>query len=145
MRLGEYFTLSELVHTDTGLLNEPHDQELINLTRLITLALDLIRAEVGPLRVTSGYRSPQVNKAVGGVDSSYHTDGLAVDVQHTEMSARELFNHIKEWFEFVCIIDKCILEHDRWVHIQIAPIGEYNRNEFWVAKKVNGKTQYRET
>ena len=144
MRLGVYFTLDEMVATDTNLLNEPYDQELINLTRLVTLTLDPIREDVGPLRVTSGYRSEAVNQAVGGVSDSYHTDGLAADVQHIKLSARELFNEIKTWFEYAGIIDKCILEFDRWVHIQIAPIGEVNRNEFLIAEKVNGKTQYRE-
>ena len=64
------FSLAELTRTDTGLGNEPTGEAGDALVRLAVTLLEPMRAMVGPLRVNSGYRSPAVNKAVGGVASS---------------------------------------------------------------------------
>ena len=90
VRLGEFFTLDELTHTSTGLPNVPTGQSLANLQGLVESVLDPLRAQVGPLLVTSGYRSQAVNAAVGGSSSSQHLKGQAADVVPMSASADEV-------------------------------------------------------
>ena len=80
------FTFKELIKTDTGLDNMPNDMNIIkNLCRLADF-LQTIRNELHlPIIVTSGYRSKEVNEAVGCASSSYHVNGLAVDIKCSDM------------------------------------------------------------
>lgn len=90
-RPGTYFTWSELRTTSTGLRNEPPPDVQDNLRRLVQEVLDPLRAELGvPVRVTSGYRSPEVNAAVGGSRTSRHMLGLAADVKAKGFHARQI-------------------------------------------------------
>ena len=80
------FTFNELIKTDTGLDNMPNDMNIIkNLCRLADF-LQTIRNELHlPIIITSGYRSKEVNEAVGCASSSYHVKGLAVDIKCSDM------------------------------------------------------------
>lgn len=80
------FTFKELIKTDTGLDNMPNDMNVLsNICRLAAF-LQTIRNELHlPIIVNSAYRSPEVNEAVGGVLSSYHVKGLAVDIKCKDM------------------------------------------------------------
>ena len=84
MNLTPHFTLEELTRSTTaqrlGIANDLPPQLLGNIQAAADM-LELIRTALGgvPIVVTSGYRSPSVNKAVGGVTSSDHTQGYAVD------------------------------------------------------------------
>jgi zinc D-Ala-D-Ala carboxypeptidase len=142
MKLGHHFTLSEMCKTSTGHANFPAtEQQTVNLTRLVALILDPLRADSGAIRVTSGFRSQKVNEAVGGVDGSYHRHGLAADIQSDQFSPYELAERI----EFLALpIDKVIVEFGGWVHVQIKPAGETNRTEYLVAEKVGSETHYSE-
>lgn len=84
MQLTPHFTLAELTRSSVaqarGLSNEP-PPELLPRLILTAEMLERIRATLGtPVSVTSGYRSPQVNIAVGGATSSDHTQGHAADI-----------------------------------------------------------------
>ena len=81
----KYFTLKELTHSDTavslGIQNEPDAAQVRNLEHLVYYVLDPIRKTWGmPIKVTSGYRCPELNDEVGGVEESYHMDGMAADI-----------------------------------------------------------------
>ena len=93
------FTFSELIKTDTGLDNTPSDMNVIrNLVRLSEF-LQIIRNELQlPIIVNSGYRSKEVNEAVGGVLSSYHVKGLAADIKCADMDKllAVLHSHLME-------------------------------------------------
>lgn len=79
MQLSPNFSLAELTVTKTGLPNIPGPTELANLTKVAAM-LEQFRSLLGhPIRVNSGYRSPTVNKRVGGVATSDHVAGCAVD------------------------------------------------------------------
>jgi len=81
VRLSPSFALEELTRTSTGRPNEPTPEDRARLVALCSHALEPIRALLGvPLRVTSGYRSPQVNAAIGGARGSQHMLGEAADI-----------------------------------------------------------------
>lgn len=85
--MSRYFQLSEFLASDTarrkGIDNTPSFQVVESLAELAD-TLDGIRAAWGSgIRVTSGYRSPELNKAVGGVANSCHQKGTCADLQPT--------------------------------------------------------------
>lgn len=102
MKNSKYFKLEELLRSDTALTssieNLPSWSDVENLRDLAISVLDPIREAWGqPLIVNSGYRSPQLNAAVGGVPTSAHMDGCAVDIALCHWSTRkvsELYNLI---------------------------------------------------
>lgn len=80
------FMPSEFFYSDTanklGISNFPDDQQiLINLLNLINNILFPVRKRINmPITISSGYRCPQLNAAVGGASRSYHLEGRAVDI-----------------------------------------------------------------
>lgn len=113
----KYFTLKELCVTNTGINNFPTWQTVDNLKILVTDLLDPLRIKWGkPLIVSSGYRCPEVNKAVGGVNNSQHLEGRAVDLDIGTIEDN------KKLFEFIATsglaFDQLILENKgQWVHV----------------------------
>ena len=113
------FKISELAHSDTAVKyninNMPDINSLDYMLDLIFYVLQPLREKLGtPIVITSGYRCDKVNKLVGGVATSQHTKGQAVDIQTKKMSTQELFNYIlKSRLEY----DQLINEYNRWVHI----------------------------
>lgn len=84
MKLTPHFRLSELTRSDTAsannIDNSPSVEHLANLQRLAK-TLENVRTVLGnnPVLISSGYRSPTLNRAVGGSSTSDHSNGLAVD------------------------------------------------------------------
>lgn len=79
-KLSEHFTLGEMTATSQPFDNTPGAIALENL-RTLCKQLETIRAKVGrPLRISSGFRSAKVNKAVGGSTYSHHRYGNAADI-----------------------------------------------------------------
>ena len=81
----KYFSLGELTHSDTavslGIDNTATAEAVPLMVELIDRVLDPIREHWGlPIRVTSGYRSPELNEEVGGVEESWHMQGCAADI-----------------------------------------------------------------
>lgn len=120
-KLSDHFSLNELTVTNTGIDNTPSGIELDNLKRL-AISLEKIRALTNsPIFVSSGYRSPEVNKKVGGSSTSAHVKGFAADINAKGFTSRQLANLIKDSdIEF----DQLILEYPKsassWVHIGLA-------------------------
>lgn len=84
MQLTPHFSLAELTASSTaqrlGLDNTPSPEASVRLQQLAEL-LERVRAHLGaPIIVTSGYRAPAVNRAVGGVATSDHAQGRAADI-----------------------------------------------------------------
>jgi len=131
------FTLKELCVTKTGIHNEPNAEQKEALRLLAVNILQPARDALGPIRVTSGFRNPKVNAAVGGSRTSQHTKGEAADLQCDDNAA--LFNFIKT-LEFDQLIwefgDK---EQPDWVHVSFS---KRNRKEVLRAKRVGGQTKY---
>lgn len=83
-RISRDFTWEEMTYSrvavENGLQNIPPIEVEIAMKQLVKRLLRPLRiAYAGPIAITSGYRSPEVNKLVGGVPSSQHVKGEAAD------------------------------------------------------------------
>ena len=128
MHLTKHFTLEELTRSDTAsaqhINNTPATPYVENLRVLCEQVLQPARDAFGkPIRITSGYRCPELNTAVGGVPNSYHRVGLAADLQvfapanAFEPELKRLFKIIKQQNNF----DKLLYERSTsavWIHVQ---------------------------
>lgn len=114
---SKYFTLNELIHTSTGLLNVPNQVQFNNLQKLVTNILDPLREMYGkPIHVNSGFRATNVNKAVNGAKNSDHLFGFAADLKCE--NNYQLYNLILENFEFKQLIsEKGSIIRPQWIHV----------------------------
>jgi len=124
MRLSKNFVLSEITHSNTakrlGISNEPTKEHLENMQRLISNLIQPIRDDIGPIRISSGYRNPSLNRAIGGSSKSQHCKGEALDLQFWEggkMNNKVIYDWILDsGLEF----DQMINEFDfSWIHISL--------------------------
>lgn len=133
-KLSTNFTLEELCASSTakakGINNEPGKQEIVNLTYLAVKVLQPLRNGLNePIKINSGYRSPELNKAVSGVKNSQHMTGQAADIsiEGSISKGKRIFNYIKKNLKF----DQLIWEHNLsgvyWVHVSYNVDG--NRNQ----------------
>ena len=117
-----YFTINELTKTSTGISNIPNAEQVANLIYLVENLLDKAREELAmPITVTSGYRSEAVNRRVGGVATSQHTKGEAVDLVCGDNA--KLFNILKKMNFDQLIWEKGNSVQPAWVHVSLKRIG----------------------
>ena len=117
----KYFTIAELCASSTatakGIDNTPTPGITQNLERLVANVLDPQREAWGkPIVVTSGYRCPELNKAVGGAKNSHHMQGMAADISTgNKVDNRRLFQKILELgLPFTQLIDE---KGFSWIHV----------------------------
>ena len=147
MKLSKNFALSEITHSNTakrlGIDNEPTETHLQNMQHLVDNLIQPLRDAVGPIRVSSGYRNPELNRAIGGSRSSQHCKGEALDLQFWQIG--KMMNElIYEWILDSGIeFDQMINEFDfAWIHISLKKKG--SRNQVLEAfKDDEGDTKYR--
>ena len=99
----------------------------------------------GPIKINSFYRSPKLNKAIGGSTKSQHCKGCAIDVDdiHGFKTNNQMYHWIKDNLNF----DQLIWEfgdddNPDWLHISYVNDKD-NRNRRLRAERINGKTTYR--
>lgn len=133
--MGKYFSLDELCHSDTakaeGIDNTPSEEVKKNLEALIENVLDPLREAYGkPIYINSGYRCPALNKAVGGVDNSFHTKGYACDIDMGDKEDNQpIFDYIKDNLPFTELGWE---GNGRWVHVAYIK-GRENEKEVFYA------------
>lgn len=93
---GENYTWDDLTTTNTGLANVPGPVGMVKVRALAHNILDPLWDAVGPVTVTSGYRSPAVNRKVGGDSSSQHMTGEAADIKVPGYTALQLAKKIHD-------------------------------------------------
>lgn len=130
------FTLSETA-TRMGLDNTPSSKEWDNLKALATTILEPARKACGPIHVTSGYRSPALNAAIGGAKNSQHMLGQAADIVPYQGTLLDLY----KWIYFNADFDQAIWEFGDWVHVSHAGL-DRNRHQALIASRASGKTVY---
>lgn len=125
MRLTEHFTFFELTSTSHNELLESNRESakaFMKQLKYVAGTLEEIRAVLGvPLRVTSGFRSSQLNKLVGGSPTSGHTKGLCADIVPIGITVTEGFEIILARKDECPSLKKCIIEKVRgneWLHIE---------------------------
>lgn len=134
-KISTHFDLSEFTQSDKAVKlqidNTPEDWHIENLKELAINVLEPLREYVGAIRISSGYRSLELNKAVGGSSTSQHCTGQAVDISFSFMDK----------YKFAWIIDN--IDYDQliweygddnkpaWIHIS------------YVSKKANRKQTLR--
>lgn len=123
-KLSPHFSLDELTFSQTavrkGIDNDPPADVLERLTHTAA-QMEKVRALLGglPIHVSSGYRSPRLNRAIGGAAKSHHVLGCAVDFtcrafgSPLEVCQRLAASDLQ--------FDQLIEEHGRWTHISFAP------------------------
>jgi zinc D-Ala-D-Ala carboxypeptidase len=120
-QLTEHFTLSELTYSDTAIMqgidNTPPQDAIDQLAETADM-LEEIRSACGnhPVTISSGYRCPELNKAVGGAANSAHLYGCAADFTipafGTPLAICERLQPVMEQLG----IDQLIYE-GTWVHV----------------------------
>ena len=142
MNLSEHFTLAELTRTSVKIDNVPNEEQVENLKRLCGWLEklrkrwnDLYGEGDDPIIINSGFRSPEVNKAVGGATLSNHLTGCAVDIRclGIEQALRyaaillDISDLNKEDFDELLIEQKA---HVIWIHFAVRPFGNRRRTNF---------------
>ena len=130
-KLSEHFTLGEMTRSNSHpeIYNIPSHEAIANLTNLCKW-LEVLRLRAGtPIRINSGYRSPQLNKAIHGVAGSNHMTGCASDIRVENMEqliryAAILLDYAKESKQE---FDELLIERNRygaiWLHFAVRPSG----------------------
>ena len=141
MKLSPHFGLDEFLLSDYAARNDidmsPSQEVIDNLAWLCESVLEPLREEIGaPIVITSGYRPPKLNEAIGGSRTSAHMHGRAADCYAIGMSIGD-FAEVAAFIDGP--IDQVIKEFDRWVHIGIA---DEPRGQVLTASRQNGQTVY---
>jgi hypothetical protein len=143
MTISKHLELSELIRSESakrlGVSNMPPKEHIENLKLLAVNIFEPIREHFKvPIRISSGYRSAILNKAVGGSNTSQHSLGQAIDI---DMDGTNVKN--SDIFEFIKTLpfDQLINEFNfAWVHVSYSP---KHRKQILHATKLNGKTIYK--
>jgi hypothetical protein len=132
-QLTKNFSLEEMTVTKSNLKNEPTAEQIHYLTLLCENVLQPLRNIYGKsIKVNSGFRSDDVNKAIGGVATSQHCKGQAADITAGSPEENEKLFNILASRPF----DQLINEHNfTWVHVSFVPNGNRNQKLKFDGKK----------
>lgn len=148
MNISEHISLKEAIRSNTakrlGIDNMPDNETLVTMQITAEHIFEPIRNKFNePIYISSFYRSPELNTAIGGSTRSQHCKGEAIDIDdvYSKATNADFFNYIKESLEF----DQLIWEfgddeNPDWVHVSYN-LGK-NRMRILKAVKQNGRTQY---
>ena len=148
MNLSRNFTLSELIKSDTairrGINNNPNAEQIEKLKSLCENILQPVRDHFGRVKVTSGFRSPELCTAIGSSVNSQHAKAEAADFEVIGTDNAELADWINKNLDY----DQLILEfytpgepNSGWIHCSYTT--DQPRKQFLHAYKSEGKTKYK--
>jgi hypothetical protein len=151
MQISKHLSLAEVSRSETakrnGINNTPSGEHLENFKMLAENVFEKIREHFGvPIHISSGYRSKELNKAIGGSATSQHCSGEAIDIDMdgsaNGITNAQVFNFIKDNLQF----DQLIWEfgsdtNPDWVHVSYESTGK-QRNQILKAVKSGGKIAY---
>ena len=148
MELSRNFTLTELTKSDTairkGINNNPNAEQIEKLKSLCENILQPVRDHFGRVKVTSGFRSPELCQAIGSSVNSQHAKAEAADFECVGVDNAELADWIKRELPY----DQLILEfytpgepNSGWIHCSYTE--GMPRKQFLHAFRSEGKTKYK--
>jgi len=147
--ISEHISYKEGVYSRTAtrlnIDNKPKDDQMQNMCLIAEEVFEPLRVWVGgPIKINSFFRSPELNKAIGGSTKSQHCHGQAIDLDDTfgRATNAEMYEFIRKYLDF----DQMIWEFGNednpdWVHVSYVS-EDKNRNRCLKAYKENGKTKY---
>ena len=150
MKISDHITYAEAIHSNTAkrkqIDNTPNEKQIEAMKLLAAKIFEPLRKYVGgPIKVNSFFRSVALNEAIGGVASSQHCKGQAIDIDdvYGRKTNAEMYHWIKENLDF----DQMICEfwtdtQPNWVHISFIS-EEEKRNKCLKAYKDDRKTKYK--
>ena len=152
MKLSKNLSLAECLKSQTakrlGISNEPHDDWVVeNLRAIAENVFQPLRDGLGvPIYVSSGYRGPELNRAIGGSLRSQHMEGRALDLDadvYGKCTNSEIFNWIRENVEF----DQMVWEfgdedNPDWVHVSYVHGGTNRKRCLRARRDDDGKVYY---
>ena len=148
-KISKNISYKESIHSQTakrkGIENTPNEEQLASMFTIAEMIFQPLRAWVGgPIKINSFFRSPELNRAIGGSTSSQHCKGQAMDLDdvYGHKTNAEMYMYIKENLDF----DQLIWEfgddkNPNWIHVSYVD-AQKNRNRCLKAYKDNGKTKY---
>ena len=150
MNISKHLSLAEVIRSETakrnGISNMPTEEHLDNFKALADNVFEKIRTHFGaPIHISSGYRSKELNKLIGGSSTCQHCFGEAIDIDMdgsaSGVTNADIFNYIKDNLEY----DQLIWEggtdkNPDWVHVSYSK--KKNRKQRLKAVIKNGKTSY---
>ena len=151
MKLSEHFTLHEMTRSQVavrlGLDNIPGAAEYAALKHLCNGVLEGVRALVGaPVRISSGYRSPVVNRATGGSERSQHMAGEACDFEVDGLSNLEVAARIAasdlQFDQLILEFYSPIDPNAGWVHISDVSGRARRRSVLTATRRADGRVVY---
>jgi len=150
MKISDHITYAEAIHSNTakrkGIDNTPSQTQVDAMKLLAEKVFEPLRKWVGgPIKVNSFFRSVTLNETIGGVASSQHCKGQAIDIDdvYGYKSNAEMYKWVQENLDY----DQMIWEfgtdtQPNWVHISYVS-EEENRNKCLKAYKEHSKTKYK--
>lgn len=150
MKISKHLSFAEVVRSETakrrGISNVPTAEHLENFKLLAENVFEKVREHFKvPIYISSGYRSKELNDAIGGSKTSQHSKGQAIDIDmdgsRSKVTNADIYNYIKDNLEY----DQLIWEfgtdsNPDWVHVSYSE--NKNRKQRLKAVKTNGKTSY---
>jgi len=150
MKISDHITYAEAIHSNTakrrGIDNTPSEIQVLSMKLLADKIFEPLRKFVGgPIKVNSFFRSVALNEAIGGVASSQHCKGQAIDID--DVYGRKTNAEMYKWIQENLDYDQMIWEfgtdtQPNWIHVSYIS-KEENRNKCLKAYKEHGKTKYK--
>lgn len=144
-RIAPNFWLSELLHSETatrlGIDNTPNIEVLANLRQITGPGIQRVRDLLGmPVMISSGYRGPELNRAIGGATKSDHMRGLAVDFTVPSFGTPLVVARRLSQYASALRYNQLIIEFGRWVHISFT--AGVPKGELLTASRIGDTTVY---
>ena len=135
-RLSPHFKLGEFINLSKYPDNKPTMQDVANMTYGCHQLLEPARLLVGPIIINSGFRSAEVNKAVGGWAQSNHLQGCAADIHCKDLE--QAFRYSSLLLDISDVthedFDELIIERSKlgnyWIHFAVRPMENRRRTNF---------------
>jgi hypothetical protein len=151
MQISKHLSLAEVSRSETakrkGINNTPSGEHLANFKKLAEKVFEPIREHFKvPIHISSGYRSRELNSAIGGSATSQHCSGEAIDIDmdgsSSGVSNKDVFDFIKDKLEFDQLIWEFGTDNNPdWVHVSYESTGK-QRKQILKAIRSGGKTSY---
>ena len=151
MKLSQHLDLSEVIRSESakrnGISNMPLPQHIENFKLLAEKVFEPVRVHFGcPIHISSGYRSAELNKCIGGSLTSQHCSGEAIDIDMdgstSGVTNKMVFDYIKDNLDYNQLIYEFgDSKNPDWVHVSYKATGK-QKKQVLKAVRVNGKTTY---